>query len=203
MTATFANVSFHTAHDDAVFDLMADEDAFVSSAMLGWVTVYDRLADLGDLSRLADVTVRISGALDCPALAMLVVEGDVFFYLLFERGELVDEYASEPDFYGEVTLDERAELGGRPERLLPYAVPGVRLDQLRTLLKDSTLSAGDRCRALADRLGIQNATLGYGDLLAKADGEAIAVVGWDLFQFSGDALADDEPEPPSQNGHYV
>jgi hypothetical protein len=203
MSDTFANVSVRTDRHDAVFDLIDDGEAFISPPILGWVTVFDREASAGDLARLADLAARLSGALHCPALAFLVMQGEAFFYLLFEDGALTDEYASDPDFFGDATPEERSALWGQPERLLPFLIPGARLDHLQAILHAPGVPATDRCRALAARLGIENATLGFTDLAAKADGAEVTVVGWDLFDYaSGPELGVAEPTPPAPNGHY-
>ncbi|GIW11293.1 MAG: hypothetical protein K6U89_03760 [Chloroflexi bacterium] len=203
MKETFATISLRTDDPDEVAALLGESEAFVSPPLLGWVTVYERLADEGDLARLAELASLLSEALACPALAFLVLAGDVFFYLLFEEGELRDEYASEPEYFGATTPEERAALQGTPERLLPYAVPGVTAATLRAILDDPSLSPAARCQALADRLGILNATLGYHDLAAKLEGAEVPVIGWEDFQLTRaeEEFAEAEPNPPSQNGH--
>lgn len=203
MSATFANVSVRTDGHDAVYDLIDDGEAFISPPILGWVTVFDREASAGNVARLADLAARLSGALHCPALALMVVHGEAFFYLLFEDGALTDEYASDPDFYGDASPEERWALRGQPERLLPFVIPGARLDHLQAILQAPGVPAVDRCRALAARLGIENATLGFTDLAAKAEGAEVDVVGWELFDYAGGTEpGPTEATPPASNGHY-
>ena len=203
MSATFANVSVRTDQQEAVYDLLDDGDAFISPPILGWVTVFDRQASDGDVARLAELTARLSDVLHSVALGLMVIEGDAFFYLLFEDGLLRDEFASDPDFFGDTSPEERQSLRGQPERLLPLAIPGVRIEHLRAILCAADIPAADRCRALASRLGIENAMFGYHDLVAKAEGADLAVVGWELFDYiGGGEFGDAEAEAPSQNGHH-
>ncbi|MCS6801244.1 MAG: hypothetical protein RMM58_05445 [Chloroflexota bacterium] len=202
MSETFASVSVRTDDHEAVYDLLDDGEAFISPPILGWVTVFDRQAAEGDLARLTEIAARLSGALRCAAIALMVMQGEVFFYLLFEDGTLQDEYASDPDFFGEAAPEEREALRGQPERLLPYAIPGVRADHLRAVLETPSMPAVDRCRALASRLGIENATLGFADLAAKAEGADIEVVGWELFDYTGGPPFEElDSHRPDLSGH--
>ncbi|GIW06717.1 MAG: hypothetical protein KatS3mg060_1522 [Dehalococcoidia bacterium] len=203
MSATFANISVRTDQQETVYELVDDGDAFISPPILGWVTVFDRQASEGDLSRLAELAALLSEALQTAAIAFMVIDGDAFFYLVFDNGTLQDEYASDPDFFGDASPEERIALRGQPERLLPFAIPGTRVDHLRAILTSADMPAADRCRAIAARLGIENATLGFHDLAAKAEGADVSVVGWDLFDYTGGAeFGESEPHPPGQNGHY-
>jgi hypothetical protein len=202
VSTTFANVSVRTDQQEAVYDLLDDGEAFISPPILGWVTVFDRQASEGDVARLAELAARLSEALDSVALAFLVIDADAFFYLLFERGVLKDEYASDPDFFGDASPEERRALRGQSERLAALAIPGARIEQFRAILDSAEMPAADRCRAIAARLGIENATLGYHDLAAKAEGSDVPVVGWDLFDYTGSTdEGEARPDSPSQNGH--
>lgn len=206
MTSSYANVSLYTTNAEDAYEVIADEEAFISPAILGWVTVYERRSDEGDLARLAEIAARLGSALDCPALAMMVVGGDVFFYLLFEGGELVDEYASDPDFFGEAADDERDALSGDPKRLLRFAIPGTKPEHLRAILSDPDLGADFRRQALAARLGLENTGIGYRALVGKLEGARLDVVGWEDFGQAPppDDSLDDEgaSASPSDNGHY-
>lgn len=201
MTATFANLSVLADSDEDILDLLAGEDAFVSPPIMGWVTVFDRESDAGNLSRLAELTARLSSALDTAAIAFLVIEDDAFFYLLFQNGELIDEYASDPDYFGDTSDDDRDVLSGNIDALLSLSAPGTKSEQLYRLLREPGRTGAERARALADRLGIQNGGLGYSDLVDKAEGADIPVVGWGLFEHTG--IDDDELAPPSANGHLA
>lgn len=200
-----ASIHFQTDHDDDVYELLAGEEAFVSPPILGWVSVFDRQGDDGDLERLADLAVRIGGALECPALVMVTHDIDVFFYLLFENGDLADEYASEPDFFGELPPGERQSLAGDASVLIRYAIPGATKEDLRAVLDDETYEAGERCARLGKLLGIENTQYGYDALQRIIDrDEPSTVVGWDLFMQSppvDDEESEEEDAGPSLNGH--
>ena len=67
----------------------------------GWVTVYDELSDRepGTLWRLGS---ELSSATGAVVITLGVEEGAVVRYVVFERGSVVDEYQSVPEYYGPI-----------------------------------------------------------------------------------------------------
>jgi hypothetical protein len=79
----------------------------------GWTSVYDELCDREPemLRRLAKELSDRMGAL---VLAMGVEEGAVVRYVAFDRGRVVDEYLSVPEYYGPLPPGEVIALGANP-----------------------------------------------------------------------------------------
>ena len=79
----------------------------------GWVAVRDELAsrDPSILQRLAKELSYTSGGV---VLALGVEEGAVVRYTLFDRGAMVDEYASVPAYRGELAPGDVIALGANP-----------------------------------------------------------------------------------------
>jgi hypothetical protein len=65
--------------------------------------------------------------LKAAVIAMLVHGGDVLMYLLFDNGELVDQFDSKPDYFGPVSDIKRKEWAGNFNGLLRYAKKGTSL----------------------------------------------------------------------------
>ncbi len=79
----------------------------------GWVGVQDELAgrDPSVLQRLAKELSYTSGGV---VLALGVEEGAVVRYTLFDRGSMVDEYASVPEYRGSLPPGDVIALGANP-----------------------------------------------------------------------------------------
>lgn len=79
----------------------------------GWITVYDELGDR-DPSVLRRLGSELSNATDAVTVAIGVEEGSVVRYVLFERGSVVDEYLSVPDYYKALPPGDAIALGANP-----------------------------------------------------------------------------------------
>jgi len=79
----------------------------------GWVTVHDELGDREPiaLQRLAKELSYVSGGV---VLALGVEEGAVVRYTLYDRGSVVDEYSSVPEFRGPLPPGDVIALGANP-----------------------------------------------------------------------------------------
>jgi hypothetical protein len=88
--------------------------AYVSPAEAGWVAVFDEKCDEQDEGEIVATGKALTKELDTSGLAILVHDGDALWYWLFDRGELVDEYASWPGYF---EGDEPKPEGGDPKRL--------------------------------------------------------------------------------------
>jgi len=79
----------------------------------GWLAVYDELCDRepGVLRRLGSELSNATGAV---AVSIGVEEGAVVRYNVFERGSVVDEYMSVPDYYKPLPPGDAIALGANP-----------------------------------------------------------------------------------------
>jgi hypothetical protein len=99
----------------------------------GWVSVYDELCDREPemLRRLARELSDRTGAF---VIALGAEEGAVVRYVALERGRVVDEYLSVPEYYGPLPPGEVIALGANPRLMsrLTGADPDAVRDAART-----------------------------------------------------------------------
>jgi ribosomal protein S18 acetylase RimI-like enzyme len=79
----------------------------------GWIAVYDELCDR-EPSALRRLGAELSNATDAVAVAIGIEEGAVVRYIVFERGSVVDEYLSIPDYYRPLPPGDAIALGANP-----------------------------------------------------------------------------------------
>ena len=124
----------------------------------GWISVYDELADR-DPTALRRLARELSDRLGAVVLSLGVEEGAVVRFLLLDRGRLLDEYLSVPEYYGPLPSGEVVALAANPtlvERLTgadrrevrAAAAVGKHPDELPTPTEIAAASRG-RCGSTA------------------------------------------------------
>jgi hypothetical protein len=131
----------------------------------GWTALYEEQASEQDDSRIRDLARGLSEDLQVAAIAFLVHDSDIACYWLFDNGQLLDEYNSDPDYFGD-TDGPPSPTGGRPDVLLRYCRPGVRRDEVAAILSEKTVRATTFAERLIERLA---KALGIDRKLAIAD----------------------------------
>ncbi|HVS84710.1 MAG TPA: GNAT family N-acetyltransferase [Gaiellaceae bacterium] len=123
----------------------------------GWVAVDDELCNREPetMQRLAK---ELSYALAAVTLALGVEQGAVVRYCLYDRGGMVDEYLSVPEFYGELPPGDVVALGSNPTvvaRLTGAEARRVR-EVARTASSPADLPPAEQLlRDIADVIGIE------------------------------------------------
>jgi ribosomal protein S18 acetylase RimI-like enzyme len=137
----------------------------VSQPANGWVAVYDELCDREPemLRRLAqDISNRMA-----PVIILIAVEEQaVVRYILFERGRIVDEYLSVPEYYGPLPPGDVVGLGANPT--VAHRLTGADPDRLRETARIARSPAElppatELLSALAGELGLEGAAVGYAE----------------------------------------
>jgi ribosomal-protein-alanine N-acetyltransferase len=131
----------------------------VSPPRNGWVAVYDELLDHDRKARerLASELSNASGAVVC---TIGVEDGRVVRYALFERGSIVDEYQSVPEYFGPLPPGDVVALGANPTVVarLTGAEPARVRAVARTASSPDELPPADELLAeLADLMGLEGA----------------------------------------------
>jgi hypothetical protein len=166
MGASFAN--YHVRKIDAkncarALTTLISSRALVTDSKNGWTTVYDEKSDSQDIEVLRRLAKGLSSKLKTAVVAMMVHDGDVFIYLLFDNGEIVDQFDSKPDYFGPVSDAKRREWAGNFSRLLRYAKKGTVLADLKHASdKKLKFDEDERASEFAKLLGIDPARASTG-----------------------------------------
>jgi hypothetical protein len=123
-----------------------------SSAKSGWTSLVEEAASEQDDRRIRDLAGGLSEDLHVPAIAFLVHDSDIACYWLFDNGQLLDEYNSDPGYFDSDTDGPPSPSGGRADILLRYCRPGVQKDELAEILAEETVRATTFAEDVIDRL---------------------------------------------------
>jgi ribosomal protein S18 acetylase RimI-like enzyme len=135
----------------------------VTAPRNGWVTVYDELCDREPavLRRLAGELSNATGAV---AVSIGVEEGAVVRYAVFERGSIVDEYLSVPEYFKPLAPGDAIALGANPTVVarLTGADPGRFREVARTGAAPEDLPRPQELlEEIAGLMGLTGAGHGY------------------------------------------
>ena len=142
----------------------------------GWLAVYDELCDRepGVLRRLGSELSNATGAV---AVSIGVEEGAVVRYNVFERGSVVDEYMSVPDYYKPLPPGDAIALGANPTVVsrLTGADPHEFRRVARTAEQPEELGPpAELVVEIAALMGLSGAGHGYEGAAAEPGAEEIA-----------------------------
>jgi ribosomal protein S18 acetylase RimI-like enzyme len=131
----------------------------------GWTAVHDELCDR-EPAMLRRLALELSDRMGAVVLAMGVEHGQVVRYVLFERGSVVDEYASVPEYHGPLPPGDVIALGANPTVVarLTGADPARVRAVARTAAAGAELSAPrELLVALAEVIGVEGASVTYAE----------------------------------------
>jgi hypothetical protein len=133
----------------------------------GWISVYDELADREPAS-LQRLGRELSDRLGAVVVALGVEEGAVVRYRLLDRGRLLDEYLSVPEYYGPLPSGEVVALAANPtlvERLTGGDRREVRAAAAHGVRPDDLPPPAEIAAALAAAMRLEGAEHGYREAL--------------------------------------
>lgn len=131
----------------------------------GWTAVYDELTDR-DPEMLRRLARELSDRMGAVVLVLGVEQEKVVRFVLFERGRVVDEYLSVPEFYGPVPPGEVIALAANPTVVarLTGAEPARVRQAARTAKTPEELpSPRELLAELASLLGVEGGEHGFGE----------------------------------------
>jgi hypothetical protein len=131
----------------------------------GWIAVYDDVCDR-DPVQLRRLARELSDGLGAVTLALGLERGEVVRMVLLERGRVVDEYLSVPEYYGPLPPGDVVGLQANPTVLarLTGAEPEAVRRVARTASTPAELPpAPQLLAALAEVLGVEGAGHGWAD----------------------------------------
>ena len=129
----------------------------------GWIAVYDELTDRNPemLRRLAR---ELSDRMGAVVLLLGVEEEQVVRFVLLERGRVMDEYLSVPEYYGEVPPGDVISMAANPTvvaRLTGAQPADVRRAARTATSPDDLPPAAELAAELGALLGVSGADHGY------------------------------------------
>lgn len=135
----------------------------VSQPESGWIGVYDEVAG-AEPERLRKLASELSYVTGGVVLALGVERGAVVRLVAFERGQMMDEYLSVPEYYGALPPGDAMALRANPTLLA--RLTGGQAAAIRAAAKSAAspaeLPSADELRAeLAEAVGIPGTGLGF------------------------------------------
>jgi ribosomal protein S18 acetylase RimI-like enzyme len=137
--------------------------SFVAGPRNGWVTVYDELGDR-EPATLRRLGSELSSATGAVVVTVGVEEGAVVRYVLFERGSVVDEYLSVPEYYKPLPPGDAIALGANPTVVsrLTGADPAAFRQVARTgATPDELPPPAELLGEIAELMGLSGTAHGY------------------------------------------
>jgi hypothetical protein len=137
----------------------------------GWVSVYDELGDR-DPEMLRRLGRELSDRMGAVVLLLGLEEEQVVRFVLFERGRIMDEYLSVPEFHGELPPGDVIALSANPT--VVARLTGADAGEVRRVVQtakrpDELPPATELLAQVAAVLGVEGAEHGYGGAEAVAD----------------------------------
>jgi ankyrin repeat protein len=160
MGASFTNChvcTSDTARCAKAASALVSARALLTEPKKDWITVYDEASETQDIAELQRVAKGFSQKLATDVLAFLLHDSDVFVYLAYRKGKLVDRFNSRPDYFGEVTATERKKWAGNFKKLLPLAPAGVTVERIERVLGKKALFQEQMVAAFSRLMGIDAA----------------------------------------------
>ena len=168
---SFGSVHLQTDDQNGVVQLVArlvprvfrSRATAVSPARNGWVAVYDEVADR-DPRRLERLGRELSNAVGFVTFTIGVEDGLAVHYIAFERGRLLDEYLSVPEYRGPLAPGDAIAMRANPT--VVARLTGAEPSAVRTVARtaDSPVDlppAEDLIRDIATVLGFEGADYGF------------------------------------------
>lgn len=112
----YTNFTVKTDDADAVANSLkaAGRKAFISPPSDGYVVVYEAESEGQSTQAIEAVGIALSQSLNCPVMAILNHDDDIFCYWLCDGGKIVDTFNSCPDYFDDNISEDR---GGDVELL--------------------------------------------------------------------------------------
>lgn len=131
----------------------------------GWIAVYDDVCDR-DPALLRRLARELSDGLGAVTIALGLERGEVVRMVLLERGRVVDEYLSVPEYYGPLPPGDVVGLQANPT--VVARLTGAEPEAVRRVARTAPTPAGlppapELLAALAEVLGVEGAGHGWAD----------------------------------------
>jgi hypothetical protein len=137
----------------------------VSPARNGWIAVYDEVADR-EPRQLKRLGQELSNASGLVVFTIGVEEGKAVHYIALERGRILDEYVSVPDFRGPLPPGDAIALRANPTvvaRLTGASAASVRAVARTAASPDDLPAPEELLRELSEVIGLEGTRVRFED----------------------------------------
>lgn len=137
----------------------------------GWTSTYDELTDR-EPEMLRRLARELSDRMGAFVVVMGVEEGRVVRYVALERGRVVDEYLSVPEYYGPLPPGEVIALGANPRlmaRLTGADADAIRATARTAMAPEELPPPAELVADLGRLFGLPQASLDYAGASAEQD----------------------------------
>ena len=129
----------------------------------GWISVFDELGDR-EPEMLRRLATEVADRMGTVVLLVGIEEGRVLRFVLFERGRIMDEYLSVPEYHGPLPPGEVIAMGANPR--IVNRLTGADADRIRAIARtadrpEDLPAPADALAELADALGVAAVTQRY------------------------------------------
>ena len=144
--------------------------SLIAAPRNGWIAVYDDVCDR-DPEMLRRLGGELSDRLGSVVLLLGVEQEELLRMILFERGRIVDEYLSVPEFHGPLPPGDVVGLAANPTVI--HRLTGADPDAIRRIARTAPAPADlpparELLRELAEALRIEGSEHGWSDAPAVA-----------------------------------
>ena len=171
--ASFGSVHLQTDDQAAVVQAVTklvprvfrSRTTIVSPPRNGWIAVYDEVADR-DPRQLKRLGQELSNASGLVTFTIGVEEDKAVHYIALERGRIIDEYVSVPDFRGPLPPGDAVALRANPTvvaRLTGASAASVRAVARTAASPDELPPAEELLRELSEVLGLEGTRIRFED----------------------------------------
>jgi GNAT superfamily N-acetyltransferase len=137
----------------------------------GWIAVYDDVCDR-DPDMLRRLARELSDRMGAIALLLGIEQDEVVRMILFERGRIVDEYLSVPEYHGPLAPGDVIGLQANPTVI--HRLTGAEPEAIRRTARTATSPADlpqahELLAGLSSALGVEGAQHGWSDAPQSGD----------------------------------
>jgi hypothetical protein len=136
----YTNFMLRGPSQQAVATALAGRSSIITPTQDGCIVVFDEASDDQDPEIITGLASRLSRELSCPVLAVLNHDDDIFWYQLYLRGELADEYDSSPGYF-DPSAEPSAPAGGDAQKLCS-AFGASTVAEVESILRKSSFDEG-------------------------------------------------------------
>ena len=162
----YVNYTIHSKDNSGVVNALNNRNAYVTQCKNDSIVVFDEASDSQDPDLIRSLGKQLSKALNTAVLAVLNHDDDILWYVLFDKGNSIDEYDSSPGYF-DPDSEPQNPSGGNAEKLCA-AFNCHDVQEIERVLRKSSYDedgytfAVERHEELAKALNLPDFSVGFG-----------------------------------------